>query len=596
MNEKVNFEWISAFHSLAEKFIEMHNEGKEAELADILYDLVNKNGYTVKTKEVFKKIKDDNEFKPITALVYVATHCKEENVKEFYLKLHKSLNININDKTYDTTSGIPNMSRVSIKSIKESFDNWTIFNKVLHCNDELEAKKIIMELCSNQDEFIAFKSAALFIINPKTFFTLDSTARKYIYKLTSGSNAFIKFGDEHNFSYSWEKYHNQYDEIMKIINDNVTEKTTISCALFSHMAYKNRITNSKDETDMNTEENKRIMPLNIIFYGPPGTGKTYHLAKKVLEINEFEYGEKNIQNKYKELVKDGKVKFITFHQSYSYEDFIEGIKPVIIDENGEEIKSCNDEINKEKLKNSKIIYKVCDGAFKKFCNRAKTDKESNFVFIIDEINRGNISKIFGELITLIEESKRENMKVTLPYSGDEFTVPENVYILGTMNTADRSIALIDTALRRRFEFEEMMPNAEILTDNCDDINLKSLLTAMNDRIEVLLDREHTIGHAYFMKNTANSSEDKGESICTFDELKAVFKNKIIPLLQEYFFDDYERIKLVLGDKAGNFIKEKDVPAELKEYDLNKAYKIVIPDNKEAFKAIYYSEKADENEE
>lgn len=587
MNEKVNLEWISAFHSLAEKFIEMHNEGKEAELADILY-----NSAEASAKDIFKKFKEGNEFKPITALVYVATHFKEENAKKFYLKLHKKLNINFNDKTYDTTSGIPYMNRVTPNSIKESFDNWTILNEVIHCNDEQEAKSIIMELCRNQDKFIAFKSAALFIINPKMFFTLDSTARKYIYKLASDSKAFKNFDKEDNFSYSWEEYHDQYNDIMDIIKKNVPSSEYLP-AMFSYQAWITKKNNTDEDTDMNKNDNKKRTSLNKIYYGPPGTGKSYHLAEKVLEINGIKYTENTIHDEYKKLVDKGRVKFITFHQSYSYEDFIEGIKPIIIDKNGEVIKFCNNENSKEKLKNSKMIYKVCDGVFKDFCIRAESDNKKNFVFIIDEINRGNISKIFGELITLIEEAKRENMTVTLPYSGDEFTVPENVYILGTMNTADRSIALIDTALRRRFDFEEIQPKPEILTDNCGGIDLKRLLTAMNDRIEVLLDREHKIGHAYFMKNSANDSGDKGESICTFDELKAVFRNKIIPLLQEYFFDDYEKIKLVLGDKSGNFIQEKDVPDELREY-ANKAYDFVIPNDKDAFKAIYSSEKADKN--
>lgn len=182
---------------------------------------------------------------------------------------------------------------------------------------------------------------------------------------------------------------------------------------------------------------------------------------------------------------------------------------------------------------------------------AETDeKQKNKVFIIDEINRGNISKIFGELITLIEPSKRlgakEGIKAMLPYSKTEFGIPENVYILGTMNTADRSIATLDTALRRRFDFVEMIPDTDVLKDiYVDGINVSKMLAKMNERIVVLFDREHTIGHAYFigLKNSNN--------IAT---LANIFRNKVIPLLQEYFYEDYEKIRLVLAD---NQVSEKE---------------------------------------
>ncbi|EFO9447479.1 AAA domain-containing protein, partial [Campylobacter lari] len=182
--------------------------------------------------------------------------------------------------------------------------------------------------------------------------------------------------------------------------------------------------------------------------------------------------------------------------------------------------------------------------------KIKKDNLKPYIIIIDEINRGNVSKIFGELITLIEPSKRidesEGLKVTLPYSGEKFGVPKNVYIIGTMNTADRSITSLDTALRRRFEFVEMMPDAEELEKSkYKDVNLKKLLEAINTRIEYLLDREKTIGHAFFI------------GVENLNNLKNVFQNKIIPLLQEYFYDDYALIKVVLNDNGMIFEDKKD---------------------------------------
>lgn len=220
---------------------------------------------------------------------------------------------------------------------------------------------------------------------------------------------------------------------------------------------------------------------------------------------------------------------VTFHQSYGYEDFIEGIRAEIIED--------------------KVVYHVKPGVFKAFCDRAKEHPEDKFLFVIDEINRGNISKIFGELITLIEPTKRigakEALTVTLPYSGEAFGVPSNVYLLGTMNTADRSIAMMDTALRRRFDFVEMMPKPDVVAKKVgtiEGIDVAACLRIMNQRIEALYDREHTLGHAFFL------------NITTVEELKAVFENKVIPLLQEYFYEDYEKIKAVLNDTEGTYVK------------------------------------------
>ena len=188
-------------------------------------------------------------------------------------------------------------------------------------------------------------------------------------------------------------------------------------------------------------------------------------------------------------------------------------------------------------------------------------RNDNYVFIIDEINRGNISKIFGELITLIEASKRvglpEGMTVRLPYSQKLFGVPKNVYIIGTMNTADRSIATIDTALRRRFLFREMLPAPKVLADiSVEDLSISELLARLNKRITVLYDREHTIGHAYFMPLKASP---------TVETLAEIFTNNIIPLLQEYFYEDYEKIRLVLGDNKKSNPEEQFIVAKENNY-------------------------------
>ncbi len=405
----------------------------------------------------------------------------------------------------------------------------------------------------------------------------------------------------------------------------------------------------------NPDKGEKIKhPLNLILYGPPGTGKTYNTLFKALEIIEGEKKEElekeryeDIKERYDYYVKIGRIVFTTFHQSMSYEDFIEGIKPIV---DNDVIKAIheNDVKNattitqfgdgKTTINMSRMKYEVKDGIFKKMCDlmaflenakdkkieftiksgdsfiidkiekekenkpitirctdptgkntvaeeniddlnaslkdklepkqEAKTeelqpvdnqdinsgdDTQHDFpyreaiiakfmekrVLIIDEINRGNVAQIFGELITLIEKDKRlgndEKMTATLPYSQKPFGVPNNIYIIGTMNTADRSVEALDTALRRRFSFVEMMPDNTLLTGKtiCG-VDLGLLLDTINKRIVVLKDREHQIGHSYFMKCK------------TEDDLKETFKENIIPLLQEYFYGDYKKIYYVLG--------------------------------------------------
>ena len=388
-------------------------------------------------------------------------------------------------------------------------------------------------------------------------------------------------------------------------------------------------------------------PLNQILFGPPGTGKTFNTINKAIEIIENrvltkeELEPKNrtvLKDKFEGYKKAGQIEFVTFHQSYGYEEFVEGIKAQTSEKGIEykiedgifkklckraennklfylgqfigkyEIIGLSDELLKLKRENGSIIpipiyllneildllnrniitiedinnkiaiEKMSISAEKYIINGypnvfrdlaqyylENKNKESkdikNHILIIDEINRGNISKIFGELITLIEPSKRigaeEEIKVKLPYSNDDFGVPQNLYILGTMNTADRSIALMDTALRRRFEFIEMLPDLEALKDiKVESIEISKLLEKINQRVEYLYDRDHTIGHAYFMSLKDNA---------TIDELEKIFKNKIIPLLQEYFYDDWEKILMVLGN---GFIEKNSIKDDIFDYKVD----------------------------
>lgn len=372
-----------------------------------------------------------------------------------------------------------------------------------------------------------------------------------------------------------------------------------------------------------------VPPLNQILYGPPGTGKTYRTIDRALRILDPDFLEKNqserliLKERFDELVAGGQIAFVTFHQSLSYEDFVEGLR-ADVDANGQ------------------LRYVVADGIFKRFClsggapkafepgavfsreykvsrstleilwlqkpngsdlplpwailnelrdmvasdqisiedirrgtvfDRAPDSRLERYivngyknilplvvdalikgsgspgalsgrrVLIIDEINRGNVSRIFGELITLIEDNKRagapEALSVTLPYSKTSFQVPDTVHLIGTMNTADRSLAAMDIALRRRFVFEEVEPDPGRLDDiELEGVNVGQLLAAINGRIELLLDRDHRVGHAYFMRL---------ETATDLADLSAIFANSILPLLQEYFFDDWRRISLVLND-------------------------------------------------
>ena len=331
--------------------------------------------------------------------------------------------------------------------------------------------------------------------------------------------------------------------------------------------------------------------LNTILYGPPGTGKTWRTVTHAVaivenrEVGEVEQEDRaTVKRRFDERRDAGQIEMVTFHQNTTYEDFVEGIRPVLAD-------GANAGRGDPGRTGAagEIRYELSRGVFRRIAERAAPDPNRRYILVIDEINRGNIARIFGELITLIEGSKRigedDEARVTLPGSKTDFGVPANLHVLGTMNTADRSIALLDTALRRRFVFEEMMPDPyhRGIEGDVSGVDCRKLLEEMNRRIAVLLDREHQIGHTYFL------------GIDTLELLAITFRTRIMPLLQEYFYDDWEKIRAVLN--YNGFVQKSDPPEELAGSDLVDASRAVydLPPADDGrwtapaeYRAIYYT--------
>jgi 5-methylcytosine-specific restriction endonuclease McrBC GTP-binding regulatory subunit McrB len=318
-----------------------------------------------------------------------------------------------------------------------------------------------------------------------------------------------------NLIYLYGKYYNLFEQPLVQENGEITDEM------------EEIPVNIPKELPMRLPRSSSRFPLNAILYGAPGTGKTYATTEYAMAvIDDVAISEtaaspeerKVLITKYKERIKSGQIVFTTFHQSYGYEDFIVGLRPV---------------------SNSTVLkFANVDGVFKRIADKAMHDNENNYVIIIDEINRGNISKVFGELITLIESDKRwgedNELSATLP-SGEMFAIPNNLYIVGTMNSADKSISLIDTALRRRFDFIETSPNAELVQDG----TLRQILKKLNDELLSELDStDLLIGHAYFI----NKSEA---------DLVGIMNRNIIPLLYEYFFDNSRKVKAVVSKSIEN---------------------------------------------
>ena len=646
----------------------------------------------------------------------------DDNRKRILGEIAKQFNLK--NKVPSSFDGIPlvnNLSAAFFNFVEDRGENdinnlWEAFESAIrYADNPTQENKLKIE--SAYDKVIKQRgiqwniTMGLYWIRPNTYINLDSKNREFIISEKILPEQFIKEINQFKNIPNGE----QYIQLCDLLLDKIKygKYGYINFKELSFMAYEQD--DYRPAVNKYNKQNTDISK-NTILYGPPGTGKTYNTVmyavaiienKKLEDIKRENYTKViDRYNKYKE---DGVIEFTTFHQSYGYEEFIEGIKPVIhsdeedetdiqyevvpglfkkfcdiagkpilrkekcdiginesptiwkislegsgenstrtecmrnnhirigYDEYGREITnlskgdagrnilnyfindmsigdivmSCYDcntvdaigvvtgeyewhdeyaeykrlrkvnwivkgikeniiKINNGSRLSNPTVYKLrmdlsdVMEIIEKYSNNTieVEEKKKNHIFIIDEINRGNISKIFGELITLIEPTKRigqaEGQKVKLPYSQKLFGVPNNVYLIGTMNTADRSIATIDTALRRRFNFKEMLPDSEVLDGiYVEDVSVKDIFIKMNKRITVLFDREHTLGHAYFLPL---------KDAPTIETLANIFENSIIPLLQEYFYEDYEKIRMVLGDNQKDSEDKQFITIEENDYN------------------------------
>lgn len=738
------YQWVPFYEALADKLLKYNDKRSD------LFDVMKKVASEQPLMKYFHFEREDwwgprhYQIDPFSVIGVINRGTKDEK-RTFLAKVFADT-FDVKLPAPTQFAGIPVLDNRNsfFAGVDEVWDLFVLAIKAAETNTfSDEFKRAFEKAIAVNGNGLVYITMGLYWIRPNVFMPLDGNSRSFVtarYGITAPSS------------------HCSGDEYIKFLgalkNEINKQSPNISFPELSYNAWIKKDTNHKLESDVTSLDNKRklqgksplnnrILVKNIILYGPPGTGKTYSTVqyavaiieeKPLSDVKAEEYG--TVFSRYLKYIEDGLIAFTTFHQSFGYEEFIEGIRPVMF--SGEKAETVNE-----------IKYEVHDGIFKAFCDKAGTPIESgtsvglgigknptvwkvslggtgdnpirtecmennyirigwdgygetisdatdyskdggstvlnafyngmqigdivmscyssktidaigvitgepewhdeyqyykrsrkvkwlvkginedivnfnagkimtlssmyklsvsvsdvlqilkkvkpsiltqevkipNRVFIIDEINRGNISKIFGELITLIEPSKRigasEQQRAILPYSGQNFGVPDNIYIIGTMNTADRSIAMIDTALRRRFDFVEMQPESATLTDVIvEGIDIADMLDIINKRITVLLDREHTIGHSYLLPLKADP---------TIENLAGIFKNRIIPLLQEYFYDDYEKIQLVLGDNqklddSTRFIVKKTNAVKLfgnADIDFPEYYEV----NSEAFMRI-----------
>lgn len=733
-----SYQWIAFYETLADKLLEYKDKRNE------LFDLMKKMASQQQLMSYLHFENEDwweprkHQIDPFSVIGVINRGLTDTNRNLLAEAFAESFDIKVPVPT--EFNGIPLLNNLNsfFSSIDEVWDLFIYALKFSKTKSFTEEFKTAFENAVSKNG-LAYITMGLYWIRPNVFMPLDTNSCKFVFShygivAPSGNCS----GDE-------------YLNFLDLLRNKLSKQSQgLSFPEISYTAWIKKGENSSPDTSNMSESSQStvqnnnisdgvISAKNIILYGTPGTGKTYSSiqyavaiieGKPLTEIKDEDY--ESVFNRYLKYKEDGLIAFTTFHQSFSYEEFIEGIRPVVFSEEKSET-------------GNEIEYEIHNGIFKEFCDKAGTPlgsgtsldlgigknptvwkvslertgnnltrteclenshirigwdnygetisdatdyskekgsvvlntfynrmqigdivmscyssktidaigvvtgepewhdeyehykrlrnvkwlakeikedivelnagktmtlpavyklsvsvsdalrllrkvkpalftqklKIPNRVFIIDEINRGNISKIFGELITLIEPEKREKVKAILPYSGQSFGVPDNVYIIGTMNTADRSTAMLDTALRRRFSFVEMLPESATLKDVfVEKIDIAAMLNTLNKRINVLLDREHTIGHSYLLPLKNDS---------TIENLSRIFRNNIIPLLQEYFYDDYEKIQLVLGDNQKSdditrfIVKKADVVKLFGNSEANfpEYYEI----NSEAFKRI-----------
>lgn len=604
-------------NQLEEKFYETEDESWFGELAEGAYVFIIGEG-KIRLWRAKEWIHEDNLFRMNFEEIIEDTKLDTKALQAFkYFKLNIDL---------------------IVKTVRSTAKSKKAFFKINVHNDFSEKMIIDKAVYQNLENYrnIILKPSNIDLVDDEFNFQIYKNSSQYDIKIPEFSESLGDFID--NTPNIGKGRINKDKTLDKIIKNSscVWNYKEISMINLYDAFFCNYNSKEFEEVDFMESNNKYMYPLNQILYGAPGTGKTYTTKKLAIEIidgkeylDSTEEDRDIILTRYNELALANQIHFTTFHQSMSYEDFIEGIKPDTID--------------------NRVTYEVKDGVFKQISDFAISKNESNFdesysnllkeilandndflelktatqksfyikvnsknslnlytsenknkqgsitkeklnkqvnghqefdgwegyvngvieylkskhnlkisgnstdkkyVLIIDEINRGNVSSIFGELITLLEEDKRkgnkEEIEVVLPYSQDKFSVPNNLYIIGTMNTADRSVESLDTALRRRFSFVEMPSKPEKLVDitleDAEEIDLEQLLYKINQRIELLIDKDHQIGHSFFI------------NLKDLNGLRTAFKNKIIPLLEEYFFGDFGKIGLVLGE---NFISVKN---------------------------------------